>query len=1222
MYNATDNVLPQTPSHPGLRLARRFGDLVAKSADLPDILQKLVDDVVEHLGFEICAVILRDEENPRRLYMAAAHGLSDAHQKLFNLTMGEGITGRVVATGELQIVPDIRSEPAYRYPGIAAVERLCAMASIPLQHQKSVLGALNIYSSQAHVFSEDEINLLIILSDWTAFALHHAEKREAKEQRQRKLIEEIILQTQSFHVLDKMIAWVLQKSAELVRGDRGYIAFVDYEKKRFFPVFAHQRKVANILRLRIGSPHEGIAGSVVRRGQGEIIDEVNADARVKIKGDRHIQSKVLVPLRYQNQVIGLISIDSRCKAHFHEQDQRNLEVLAGHLASIFQKQKLDQAFQALGQAFRTIHDLNEIYSTVVRCGADFVGTNAVALWEKDGNGGFVLRACVGFEKFKARKLKIASDKGIISQVIALQDVAVIENVSANKEYVYPEMLAHVRPKWLVCIPIFFGNEVFAVLDVYSRRPHTFFEQEINYLKALALQAGVAIQNAKLIDHFNRIGQSITSSLDIKTILANIARSALEVLFADPVTLFQYDQTTGRLLPPPIYAGELLERKDYVETFVFTGHSFAELIIKNGETLYLESDIDLHPLMVEVKRHEHAGMAPTRFHERERIKSMAALVLRVENETVGLMFLNYRTRQEFSNIEKKIMETFASHAAIAIKNSRLIEQLRKKEAFLQNVVTGVPDPIIVTENKFENGARWWRIAMANQAAHEMFGYDFAAQELLGKNARTLFGEQLPRLREALYENDGEVADFETSFLHKNGLPIPISLSTSVLQRNERHRILQTISIGKNLTNRKALEKQLDHLNRATIALLGARTLEQAYDAIFENLRQIGYDKGMIALVDEVSRNLVAKRAVGEKWKKFMGAANIELDNNQILAQVVRKGEHVLVEDCGNDPRCDVALTRLAAVRSLYVTPLIAQNKVIGALQIDLSDRQDLLKGDKYFLAESLKILSGFANQIAVAIEADHHKITIDKLRLKLADVGHEFRSPLHIIIAQLGGLNYHLAKKQSEDPHMAATLRIMEEEAFRATRQMTNTLFSTVQSLDAMGINLEKGYISSTIKLCASRFFETAEKRGIRLIVFDSIKKLPHLYYDTTKLEQVFTNLLDNAVKYSHFNQNIEIRGREVGRKIEITVMDRGLGIPENQYERIFQGFTRSEILDGTRYIPGTGLGLTIAREFIEQHKGKIWVKSTAFMKDPRKIRNFEGYETTFFVLLPLNPKEV
>jgi signal transduction histidine kinase len=187
--------------------------------------------------------------------------------------------------------------------------------------------------------------------------------------------------------------------------------------------------------------------------------------------------------------------------------------------------------------------------------------------------------------------------------------------------------------------------------------------------------------------------------------------------------------------------------------------------------------------------------------------------------------------------------------------------------------------------------------------------------------------------------------------------------------------------------------------------------------------------------------------------------------------------------------------------------------------------------------------------------------------------------------------------------------------------MKNTLFSTVESLEVMGLNLEQSLIGNTILLCADRFFETADKRGIRIIVFDSVKRLPAIYFDKTQMEQVLINLLDNAVKYSHFNQPIEIRGMELGKKIEISIMDRGLGIPENQYERIFQGFTRSEVLDTTRYIPGTGLGLMIAKGMVERHQGTITVKSTPFLNDPRRVKRYDGYETTFFVTLPQNPRE-
>ena len=1051
-----ETCLKPMPAGSGLLLARNFSEYVLSNPTLKTILQKLVDAVVQNLGYEICAVILRRDDDEQSLYIAAAQGMSLEHQKEFDLKVGQGITGKVIATGNYRVVPNILSEPDYNYPGLAIKDSLCSMISLPLRHNQTILGALNVYTGAGyyHVFDADEINLLSTLANWTSFAIQNVEKYESKEKEQRRLIEEIILETQSSDSFEKMIEAVLQKSAALVGGNAGYVAFVDFEGMRFYPVFPYHRSIDNVQQLIIGTEYEGIAGDVVRHGEAELIDNVHNDPRYKIKTDQRIKSKVIVPLKIQKQVIGVLSIDSDREANFNEDDERILTALASHLPLIFQKQQFDQAFKNLGYLFRASPDLNEIYNTVVNCASEVIGTKAVALWEKDIDGSFVIRACLGWNKNEVQTYRIPADKGIISQVIESKEAVVIEDVSTNRKYVYPEMIAHTQFKWLLCVPMFFGNEVFGVIDVYSKRPHGFFEQEISYLKALASQAGVAIENAKLIDHFNIIGQTITSSKNINDILENIAQSALEVLCAEPVILFQYDQTIARLVPPPIYAGKLLEAKGYVETFEFTGYSFAELIVGAGESVYIEKNIDRHPFMLEVKMHDSGIMPKRRFNEREKNQSLAALILRAEKEIVGLMFLNYRTPQKFSPIEKKIMATFASHAAIAIRNSRLIEKLRNNEAFLEGIIQKSPDPIIVTEKNLDkNGHTTWTIQLANRAAHELHGYNFDSKELEGRNAKELFGEQANRLVDALREAEGEIANFETAFLHKEGYPISISLSTSILQKDPENKIIKTIGIAKDLTSKKELEKS---------------------------------------------------------------------------------------------------------------------------------------------------------------------KITIAKLRLTLADVGHEFRSPLHIIISQLGGLEYHLDKKYGEDQLVKKVARIVEEEAFRASRQMTNTLLSRVESFEALGANFVKGHIGDTIVFCAGRFIETAKKRGITIIVYDSVKKLPAIYFDKTQMEQVFTNLLDNAVKYSHSKQDIEIRGKQVGGEIRISIMDFGLGVPKNQYDRIFQGFTRSEILDSTRYIPGTGLGLMIAKEIVTRHHGTIRVKSFPVFRDPKKIENYEGFKTIFYVLLPQN----
>jgi len=728
----------------------------------------------------------------------------------------------------------------------------------------------------------------------------------------------------------------------------------------------------------------------------------------------------------------------------------------------------------------------------------------------------------------------------------------------------------------------------------------------------------------LLDHFSVLGEQIASSSGIKEILEQIARSASEVLRANPVVLFQYDHDKSMLIAPPIYAGELSDKENYVKTFTFTGNTFAENIVAGGQSLYFKTtqEIDQHPFITSEKSVHLAGRPRVRFHTRERIKSMAALVLIAGGEAVGLMFLNYRSQQAFPDSMKKLMKTFASYAAIAIKNSRFIQQSRKNEAFQKRIVDKIPDPVFVTRNKKVDGRLVWRIDVANQAAHKLLGYDYKLKELEKKDVREFLAVELSKLTAAFREGNGEVSNCEVSILNKMGESIPISISTAILERDEsRRHITRTICIAKDLTTAKKLEKQLEHLNRATFRLLNTESLDEAYDAIFENLTQIGFDKGMISLVDEATRTIVGQRATGRNWRDLKNKTNVPIAGNDILARVVKSGKPELIEDCTKNPYCDQEVIRQAGITSQYVMPLIAQDKVIGTLQIDLSEKQDLLKGDKYFLNETQKILLGFANQVAVAIESNRQKIRIGKLEETMADMGHEFRSPLHNLSTQLGGLEYYLKKKYGDDEHVRKIAKIVQEEAFRAERQMRNALFSAGESFEVMGSNFEEGLISETINYCAERFRETAKKRSINIIIYDSVKKLPPILYDKTQIEQVFTNLIDNAVKYSYAAQNIEFKGEDHGRKVEISVKDNGVGIPERLHEQIFEEFQRSDIRDRSRFIPGTGLGLKIAKKFVLIHKGKIFVHSKPYLSDPKKVMNYEGYTTTFFVILPKNPKE-
>ena len=108
--------------------------------------------------------------------------------------------------------------------------------------------------------------------------------------------------------------------------------------------------------------------------------------------------------------------------------------------------------------------------------------------------------------------------------------------------------------------------------------------------------------------------------------------------------------------------------------------------------------------------------------------------------------------------------------------------------------------------------------------------------------------------------------------------------------------------------------------------------------------------------------------------------------------------------------------------------------------------------------------------------------------------------------------------------------------------------------------------------------------------------------DAKKLEQIFTNLLSNAVKYAPDNPRIEVRLAKLDGQAVVSVCDRGLGIPVDDIPRLFQRYFRARTATG---IAGTGIGLNLAKRFVELHGGTIEVESV------------EGEGTTFTVRLPI-----
>ena len=149
-------------------------------------------------------------------------------------------------------------------------------------------------------------------------------------------------------------------------------------------------------------------------------------------------------------------------------------------------------------------------------------------------------------------------------------------------------------------------------------------------------------------------------------------------------------------------------------------------------------------------------------------------------------------------------------------------------------------------------------------------------------------------------------------------------------------------------------------------------------------------------------------------------------------------------------------------------------------------------------------------------------------------------------------------------------------------------------------------IENLIQFVVNAYKEEMERKNLELDFKKPEKKLPRAVVDVEKIRLVIENLLDNAVRYTPPGGRVTISLRyiEKEKEIEFSIKDTGVGVPEDQQERVFTKFFRGVNVMRME-TEGTGLGLFIAKNIIEAHGGKIWFESE------------EGKGTTFYFTLPL-----
>jgi PAS domain S-box-containing protein len=216
------------------------------------------------------------------------------------------------------------------------------------------------------------------------------------------------------------------------------------------------------------------------------------------------------------------------------------------------------------------------------------------------------------------------------------------------------------------------------------------------------------------------------------------------------------------------------------------------------------------------------------------------------------------------------------------------------------------------------------------------------------------------------------------------------------------------------------------------------------------------------------------------------------------------------------------------------------------------------------------------------------------------VSHELRTPLTSIIGYVRLLRDERTSEASADQYA----EVIQRNSQRLLRLVEDLLFLSQTHSGTMHVDLRRADLAEIAEGAVEEMRPEAERKHIALAFSPACA--PRLPVDATRIAQLLANLISNAVKFTPDGGRVEVKVGTDGSRALLEVSDTGVGIPAADRDRIFDRFFRSAIAT-QQVIPGTGLGLTIAKNSTAAHHGAITVDSD------------EGRGSTFTVRLPLQP---
>ncbi len=335
---------------------------------------------------------------------------------------------------------------------------------------------------------------------------------------------------------------ILAEAVRVMRASSGSVILIN-PTNGFLEMHASQGLPAQAaqLKLRVG---EGITGWVARTGRPACVGDVRRDPRY-IMVRRHVRSELAVPLEVHGELRGVLNVDSDRLNAFHADDQELLQSLALQAATVIHntwlyeqlrlKARLFETLVSVSQTINSTLNLDDALKVITREAAVLMDARMASLLMLDDTGEWLdLRACHGGGEAYLRKPRLSLAESFLGIVVRRKKPLQVANVQTSSRYQNVQVARAEGLISLLSVPLLFNGQAIGALNVYTGAPHSFSNEEIHILSALAELSAIALEKARLYERVVDVEEQLRQNEKLSALGLLAAEVAHEI--RNPLTV--------------------------------------------------------------------------------------------------------------------------------------------------------------------------------------------------------------------------------------------------------------------------------------------------------------------------------------------------------------------------------------------------------------------------------------------------------------------------------------------------------------------------------------------------------------------------------------------------------------------------------------------------------------------------------------------------------------